>query len=45
MQLLAIDDSGDYLGMGILKDFFINKDWVQTDRISLKSPSKRRLSR
>ena len=28
MQLLVIDDSGYYLGMGILKDFFINKDWT-----------------
>ena len=28
MQLLVIDDSGYYLGMGILKDFFINEDWM-----------------
>jgi len=28
MQLLVIDDSGYYLGVGILKDFFINKDWI-----------------
>ncbi len=28
MQLLAIDDSGYYLGVGILKDFFINMDWM-----------------
>jgi hypothetical protein len=26
LQLLAIDDSGYYLGVGVLKGFFINKD-------------------
>ena len=28
IQLLAIDDSGYYLGVGILKDFSIDKDWL-----------------
>jgi hypothetical protein len=28
MQFLAIDDSGYYLGAGVLKEFFINKDWM-----------------
>lgn len=28
MQLLVINDSGYYLGVGIQKDFFINKDWI-----------------
>ena len=28
MQLLVIDDSGYYLGAGVLKEFFINNDWI-----------------
>ena len=28
MQLLVVDGGGYYLGLGIMKDFFINKDWV-----------------
>ena len=28
LQLMVIDDSGYYLGVGIMKDFFINKDWI-----------------
>jgi len=28
MQLLVIDDSGYYLGAGVLKEFFINMDWM-----------------
>jgi len=28
IQLLAIDDSGYYLGVGILRDFSIDKDWM-----------------
>jgi hypothetical protein len=28
MQLLVIDDSGYYLGAGVLKEFFINNGWI-----------------
>ncbi len=28
LQLLMVDDSGYYLGVGVLKDFFINNDWL-----------------